>query len=178
MLAIADCVTPGRENAGGGLLVFLGHLRDARDGAGAIGRRGVGGVLKIARDLGVFLRAGHGQQVGIVRLAARQRLRGFDHAPQRIVVGLVGGGARRAAVEDGAHGNGEHLLGDVLVNGVVGEARERVGDHADFDFGFVGVAEFEDSLGDAPHVRVGKQMQSGHGGPVRVRGSRSSSPIS
>ncbi len=96
-----------RKNSGGGLLVFFGHFRDAGDGAGAVGRRRVRGVLKIARDLGVFLRAGHRQQIGIARLAARQRFRGFDHAPQRIVVGLVGGRARRAAVEHGAHGNGE-----------------------------------------------------------------------
>ena len=155
-----------RENPGGRLLVFFGHLRDAGDGAGAVGRRRVGGVFKIARGLGVFLRPGHRQEIGIARLAARQRLRGFDHAPQRIVVGLVGGRARRAAVEHGSHRNGEHLLGDVLMNRVVGEARERVGDHADFDFGFVRVAEFEDSLGNAPHLRVGKQMQPATAAPV------------
>ena len=153
-----------RKNAGGRLLVFLGHCRDACDGASAVGRRRVGGVLKIARGLRVFLRAGHRQEIGIARLAARKRLRGFDHAPQRIVVRLVGGGAGRAAIEHGPHRYGEHLLRDVLMDRVVGEARERVGDHADLDFGFVRVAQFENSLGNAPHVRVGKQMQGRHGG--------------
>ena len=102
-----------------------------------------GGIGKIARDLRVFLRAGHRQQIGIARLAARQRCRGGHHAAQRFVVGLVGGGARRAAVEHGAHRNGERLLGDVLVDRVVGEARQRVGAGVDFDFGFVGVAKLQ-----------------------------------
>ena len=96
---------------------------------------------------------------------------GGDHAPQRFVVGLVGGGAGGAAVEHGAHGDGEHLLGDILVNGVVGEARQRVGDGADFDFGFVGVAEFENFLRDAAHLRVGEQMQAGDGRGISAPGT-------
>ncbi len=148
------------ENPGGGLLVLFGHFRDARDGAGAIGGRGVGRIFKIARYLAVFLRSGHRQQVGIARLAARQRFRGVHDAAQRLVVGLVRGRARRAAVEHGAHGNGQRLLGDVLMNRVVGKSRQRVRHHADFDFGLVRVAEFEDFLGDAPQFGVGKQMQS------------------
>ena len=162
VLAIADCVTPVEKIPAAVCLFFSAISRDAGDGAGAIGRRGMRRILKIARDLGVFLRAGHGQQIGIARLAARERLRGFDHAAQRIVVGLVGGRARGAAVEHGSHRDGEHLLRDVLMNRVVGEARQRVRDHADFDFGFVRVAEFEDSFRDAAHLGVGKQMQAGH----------------
>ena len=41
------------------------------------------------------------------------------------------------------------MLGDVLMNRVVGEARERVGGGADVDFGFVRFAELENFLGDA-----------------------------
>ena len=98
------------------------------------------------------------------RLAARERAGGGDDAAQRFVIGLVGGGARRAAVEDGAHGNGERLLGDVLVNGVVGEARERVGAGFDFDFGLVGVGELQDALGEAAQFGVRGQVRLGDGG--------------
>ena len=82
---------------------------------------------KIARDLGVFLRAGHGQQVGILRLAARQRLarlRRRARSDSSSVLLVVARAVRPS--KNGAHGNSERLLGDILVNGVVGEARERV----------------------------------------------------
>jgi len=45
------------------------------------------------------------------------------------------------------------------MNRVVRETRERVGDHADFNFGFVRVAEFEHSLRNSAQVRIGKRMQ-------------------
>ncbi len=51
------------------------------------------------------------------------------------------------------------MFGDILMNRVVGEARERVRDHADFDFGLIGVAEFENLLRNAPHFGVGEQVQ-------------------
>ena len=85
------------ENPSCGLFVLFGHFRDAGNGAGAIGGRGVGRVFKIARHLAVFLRPGHRQQVGIARLAARQRFGGFDDAAQRLIIGLVRGRARRSA---------------------------------------------------------------------------------
>ena len=111
-----------RENAGGCLAVFFGAGHDRGHGAGAIVGRGAGGRWKIPLDLGIFLRTRHGQQAGIFRLAARQGSRCGHRAPQLFVIGLVSGGARGAPVKDSAHGNGERLLGDVLVNGVVGEA--------------------------------------------------------
>ena len=43
----------------------------------------------------------------------------------------------------------ERLFRNILMNGVVGEARERVGDRADFNFGLVRLAQFENSLRDA-----------------------------
>ncbi len=60
------------------------------------------------------------------------------------------------------------LLGDVLVNRVVGEARERVGDHADFDFGFVRVAELENSFRDAPHSASESRCRPATAGPLRA----------
>ena len=76
-----------------------------------------------------------------------------DHAAQASLVGFVGGGARRAAVEDRAHGNGQVPLGDVLVDGIVGEARERVRARIDFDFGLVGIGKPQDALGETRATR-------------------------
>ena len=72
-----------------------------------------------------------GSRSGFFGWHARQIRRGSNRAPQRFFVRLVRGGARGAAVDDRAHGNAQLLLGDVLMDGVVGEARERVGDHVD-----------------------------------------------
>ena len=51
------------------------------------------------------------------------------------------------------------------MNRVVGESRQRIRDHADFHFGFIRIAEFEDFLGDAAQFGVGKQVQCGDGRP-------------
>ena len=61
----------------------------------------------------------------------RQLRRGSHHAAQGFIVSLVGGGARGAPIDYGANGDRQRLLGDVLVNGVVGKARQRVGDNMD-----------------------------------------------
>ena len=45
-------------------------------------------------------------------------------------------------IDDSAYGNVQAALGDVLVNGVVGEAREGVGGFVNVDFGFVGAGGF------------------------------------
>ena len=42
------------------------------------------------------------------------------------------------------------------MNRVVRETRQRVRDDSDFNFGLVRVAELENLLGNAPHLRVGK----------------------
>ena len=79
----------------------------------------------------------------------REALGAATDAAKRFVVRLVRGGASGAAIDDRANGNVQRLLGDVLMNRVVGEASERVGSRVDFNFGFVRVAEFQDSLGEA-----------------------------
>ncbi len=83
------------------------------------------------------------------------------HAAKRFFVGLVGGGARGAAVHHGADGDVKHLLGDVLVDDVVGEAGERVGGDVNFHFGFVGFAELHDALGDGLQFRGGEKRFGG-----------------
>jgi hypothetical protein len=142
------------KDAGGGLLIFLSERGDLRDSEGAIPRCGAGGGGEITFDLGIFLRAGHGQQAEIFGLAARQSRRSRQSAAQRIVVGFVGGGASGAAVEDCADGDAQSFLRDILVDGVVGEAREGVGDDVDMDLGLVGIRELENAFGQAMHLSI------------------------
>ncbi len=138
----------GGENPGGGLACGIGHFADTRDCAGAILRRGRDcGAIEM-RDFLIFLRPEHRQQVGIFRFVARQADRSGEHAAKRFFVGLIGGGARGAAIYYGADGNAQGVLGDVLVDGVIGEARQRVHGRINFHFGFVGVAPADDAVGD------------------------------
>ncbi len=146
--------SPGGKDPGGGLAILLGELGDFGDGDGAILRSGAGGRGEKAPDLSVLLRAGHGQQVGILGLTAGQRGRTCYGTAQRVIVGFVGGGAGGAAVKDGAHGNAERLLGDILVDGVVGEARESVGDKIDMHLGFVGIRKAKHALGEIMQFRI------------------------
>ena len=127
---------------------FLGELANARDGAGAILRRGFGSRGEKPRDFRNFLRPEHGQQAGNFRLMKGELSGGGSDAAKRFFVGLVRGGASGASVHHGANGDVKGLLGDVLVNDVIGEAGERVGGDVNVNFGFVGFAEFEDAFGD------------------------------
>jgi len=81
-----------------------------------------------------------------------------NHAVQRFVVGFVRGGASGPAIENGAHRNVQVLLGDVLMNRVVGEARERIGYRADFDFGFIGAAQLQDTFGNTVQLGGAKTV--------------------
>ena len=156
------------ENARGGLLAACGELRNLHDGARPLVRAGPGGRGEIARNLRVLLLAQHRQHIGILRLALRKPL-GSGHGPaQRLVVNLVRGGARDAPVEHGAHGNGERLLGDVLVNRVVRESRQRIHRRGNIHFGFVGLGEAQDFFRDAVQLRIRRQMRGRDGGPGRA----------
>ena len=64
-------------------------------------------------------------------------------------------------IDDGANGDVEAALGDVLVDGVVGEARERVGGFVDVNFGFLGAGGFgeaENCVDDPVQFGFGKQL--------------------
>jgi hypothetical protein len=45
------------------------------------------------------------------------------------------------------------LLGDILVDGVVGETGQRIHGGVNFHFGFIGVGKAQDALGDAAKLR-------------------------
>src|ERR1039458_4385453 len=67
------------------------------------------------------------QQAGVGLLQFRESHGLFDNLPNGRVVQPVGGGARGAPVDLHAHGKVAAALGDVLMDGVVGEAREGAG---------------------------------------------------
>ena len=62
-----------------------------------------------------------------------------------MLIQAIGGNARGAAIDDGANGNGEAVFGHILMNGVVGEAGQRVDHFVDFDFGFRDAAGLRES---------------------------------
>ena len=74
----------------------------------------------------------------VFRLAVGKGERGFDGGAKRIFVNAVRGHAGGAAVHHGANGHIQAPLGNVLVDGVVGKARERFGGFVDVHFGFLG----------------------------------------
>ena len=65
----------------------------------------------------------------------------FDHPPQTIIVKLVGGGASRASAEDRAHGDDVIFLRDILMDGVIGKARERKSAAREKNFNLIGRRE-------------------------------------
>ena len=72
-----------------------------------------------------FFRSWHRQQIGIGMLHLRQRFGRLYYATQAVTVVLVCAGARRTVAEGGAHRNVVLLFRDVLMNRIVGKARER-----------------------------------------------------
>jgi len=83
VLAIADCVTPLRKCAAAGLALFFSAISATLATArGAIGRWLRCGVLKIACGLGILCGPRQLARGRHCALAARQRLRGLDHAPE------------------------------------------------------------------------------------------------
>lgn len=132
----------GGEDAGGRLTVFLRRTHRVHNGTGPILGRGRSGSLEVASNAWIVLPAGHGQKVGNAWLTARQRRGGSNHAPQRFLIGFVGGCPGGAAIERRADGNRQLPLRDVLMDGVVGKAGERLGDAVDLHFGFVRLAQF------------------------------------
>ena len=101
----------------------------------------------------IFLLARHRQKVRIFGLVAREGYGRRHHAPKRLLIRLVRRGASRTAVHDCADGDAERVLCDVLMDRVVGEARQRIGSGADVHFRFVCFAQLENFLGDALEFR-------------------------
>ncbi len=141
------------EDPGRGLLVFLRHLAYAGDRASAVLRGGRGGGRKRASDFLIFLRAEHRKQAGDFGLVTRETGSGSGDAPERFFVGLIR--VKSCAVRPSTTArteNRERPLGNVLMDRVVGKARERVNTYVEVHFGLVraaGFAELQNAFGDA-----------------------------
>ena len=72
----------------------------------------------------------------------RQLKRGFNRCPERIFIEPICGRASGAAIHDSSNRNGNSMFCDILVDGVVSEARERIDGFIDLNFGFVGTGNF------------------------------------
>ena len=95
----------------------------------------------------------------ILRLAVREGERRHNRGAERIFVDSIRSGTRGATVDNGSNRNVQPAFGDVLVDGVVGEARERVGGLVDVDFGFVGARGFrepQNRFDDSAQFALGK----------------------
>ena len=121
-----------------------------------------GGVLDEPVHGAITLSSRHRQEPRIFRLAVRERERSFGRGAERVFINAIRGGARSAAVDDGADGNRQPVFGDVLVNGVVGETRQSVGNfvHVDFRlFGSCGFPKTKNRIGDAPKLALVKKLR-------------------
>jgi len=135
----------GGKDSGGDLALADGQIAGFPYSAGAIFRSGGSGFFGEAIYFGVALLAWNGKETGKFGLAVRELQRGFDGGPERIFIEAIGGGASRATIDYGAYGNSDAMLSNVLVNGVVGEAGERVDNFLDLYFGFVGSGKFTEA---------------------------------
>src|SRR6266436_3019974 len=124
-----------RVDSGGDLTVLDSQIASATDRAGSLFRGESSGWFDETVYAAIVLLSGHGQETRILRLAAGQGERSFDRRTEGVFVNAVGGGAGGAAIGDGANRNGQTMLGNVLVNGIVGETAQGVGDCVDVDFG-------------------------------------------
>ena len=97
---------------------------------------------------GALARVRHRQQIGIRMLNFRQALRRLHHALQALVVEFVGCCSRGATGKYGSHRDRIIFLGDVLMNDVVGKARESALPAIEENFHFVGGGMLPDSLED------------------------------
>src|ERR1700722_2741893 len=146
--AITSSKNPGRS-----LFLLVGKFTNPSDGPRTILRRRLGSGPDEMINLFIFLARQQRKQIGIFWLIAREAAGSGDYAAQRIVIGFVGGGASGAAVEHDASRNTQRVFGNVLVNGVVGKARESVNTQVNFNFSFVRVAQFQQTLGKILHFR-------------------------
>ena len=67
----------------------------------------------------------------------RQRKRRIDRTTQRIFIDAIGRSPRRSPIHNGAHRNRKPVLGNVLMNRIIGETRQRVIDFIDVHFSLI-----------------------------------------
>ncbi len=110
---------------------------------------------RTVRAAGSFVTVRHGQQVRIRVLHLGQRFRGFNHSPQASIIEAVGCGASRAPAKGCAHRDDVVLFFHILVDGVVGEAREGKASAGEKHFGFVSGRQSLDAIKDVARLFPG-----------------------
>src|SRR5260370_33288702 len=113
-----------RIDSGSNLGILDGQIAGAPDRAGSIFGGEGDGLFDEAVHAAIALLSGQGQEARVLRLAVREGERSFDRSAERVFVNAIGGGARGAAIGDGANGNRQAMGGDGLGNGGVGERHQ------------------------------------------------------
>ena len=110
----------------------------------------------------ITLSSGHRKEARVLWLAARKRERGFDRGAEGVFINTIRGRARGSAINDGANRNRQPVLGDVLVNGVVGETRQCIRNfvHVDFRlFGSCGFRQTKNRADDAAKLALVEKLR-------------------
>jgi len=160
---VEELLQAAGENSGSHLAVLDGQIASAADGAGTVFWRERGSVLHEAIHFAITLLGWHGEQMWIFGLAVREGKRRLNRGAKGVFVDAIRSGARGAAIDYSTDRNIQAALGDVLVDGVVGEARERVGGLVDVNFGFVSASGFGQAQDQSDECIVRIIYISGHG---------------
>jgi len=128
----------GRKDSGGDLAAANRQIAGFFHGAGAVFGSGCRGFTRKTIHAAIALLAGHRQQARNFWLTVRKLQRRFNRGEKRIFVETIAGNASGAAVDDGSNGDGDAVFCNVLVNSIVGEARECVDGFVDLHFSFIG----------------------------------------
>ncbi len=151
-----------RIDSGSDLTLLDCQVTGTPDRPGSLFRGESGGLIDKTFHAAIALLSGHWQEARILRLAVGKRERRFDRGAERVFIDAIGRGARGSAVNDRADGNRQPMLGDVLVNGVVGETRQRVRNfvHVNFRlFGSCGFRQTKNRVDDAPKLALVKKLR-------------------
>src|SRR6266446_4999600 len=153
---------PGSKNAGSNLALLGGEVAGQANRPCAIFGSERCGIFCETIYARVALFPRHPKKARIFRLAVCQREGGLNGATKGIFLGAIRRGTRGAAVYDGANRDGESLLGDVLMNAVVSEARQTVRDFIDVDLSFLGsrwAGQTNDSIDDSAKFALGEKFR-------------------
>ncbi len=125
---------PALENSRRHLAIAFRQFARPLDRTRALFRRQLCRGGNEALQPAILLFAGQGQQVRIFRLARRQGQRTLQCRAQRILFHAIGRHTSGPPIHHGANRDGQAVLRDILVNRIIGKARERIHNLFDVDF--------------------------------------------
>jgi len=157
-----------RIDSSGDLAFLDGQITGTPDGPGPLLSGESGSLLDEPVYAAIALPSGHRQEARILRLAVSKGERSFDRGAERVLINAIGCGARGAAIDDRANRNRQPMLGDVLVNGVVGEPGQRVRNFIHVDFRLVGSRGFRQTknrIDDAAKLALVEKLRGSRARP-------------